>query len=233
MFYQDGIRQVGAQDFTLLSARNSTNYCPSLRRHIGRGVAAGDRLRRVCQQLQLTTKLTLAAMFSTLLCAAMILAVTLMSLQDAAGRQEQEKLASNLRVAWHLLRQHGPSIRLVGAKLRAGATVLDGDTTVVDGVQDLVGGVATIFRGVTRVSTNVRLTDGTRATGTELAPGPVYDAVIRRHQRYDGIADILGKPYVTAYDPIVSPEGELIGILFVGERSGQASRPRRGSRATA
>ncbi len=95
--------------------------------------------------------------------------------------------------------------------------MLDGDTAFVDRLHELVGGVATVFRGTTRVATNVRTPGGARATGTQLAPGPAYDAVIRRHTRFSGVASILGERYVTIYDPILSPSGDLLGILFVGQ----------------
>ena len=169
------------------------------------------------RRLQLTTKLTLAAVLSTLLCAVMILVVTLTTLQQAARRQEAEKLGSNLRVAWELVREHGSQPRLVAGRLQAGDTVLDGDTAIVDRLHELVGGVATVFRGTTRVATNVRTAGGARATGTQLAPGPAFDAVIRRHARFSGVASILGMPYVTIYDPILAPSGDLLGILFVGQ----------------
>ncbi len=173
---------------------------------------------RVFHRLQLTTKLTLAAVLSTIVCAAIILAITLLTLQENASRQEQEKLNSNLRVAWHLLEGPGAKVTLAQGKLLAGDVVLDGNMALVDRLHDLVGGVATIFRDTTRVATNVRSPDGTRATGTQLAPGPAYDAVVRHHLRYNGIANIQGESYVTVYDPILSPDGTLIGILFVGEQ---------------
>jgi methyl-accepting chemotaxis protein len=168
--------------------------------------------------MRLTTKLTLAAVTSTVLFAAISLAITLESLQQAAVRQERERLDTNLRVAWSLVGGPHPGLRLVGGKLQAGEMILDGDTGLVDRVHELVGGVATIFRGTTRVATNVTTADGKRATGTELAPGPAYDSVVIRHQRYAGGANILGEPYVTVYDPILSASGEFLGILFVGER---------------
>ena len=79
-----------------------------------------------------------------------------------------------------------------------------------------VGGTATIFMGDTRVATNVMKSDGTRAIGTKLARGPVYDAIFNEGKPYRGEADILGTSYFTAYDPIKNDYGEVIGILYVG-----------------
>jgi methyl-accepting chemotaxis protein len=173
---------------------------------------------RALRKLQLTTKFTIVAVLSALSCAAITLIITLMTLQQTARSDERQRLDSNLRVAWELVGVPAAQIRLVDGKLQAGNTVLDGNMALVDRLRDLVGGVATIFRGTTRVATNVQSADGKRLTGTELAPGPAYDAVVRHHVRYDGIANILGEAYVAVYDPILSPSGELTGILFVGEQ---------------
>jgi hypothetical protein len=82
------------------------------------------------------------------------------------------------------------------------------------------GGTATLFVKAgdeyIRVSTNVKKDDGSRAIGTILDPsGPVI-AKIKKGEAYYGEATILGKPYVTGYDPIKDGSGEVIGIYYVG-----------------
>ncbi len=169
------------------------------------------------RSLRLTTKLILAAVLGTLLSTAITLAVTLSTLQDYALQQERERLDSSLKVAWQVVHEQGPEVRLIDGRLYAGTTLLDGNTELVERVQALVGGVAGIFRDTTRVATTAKLADGRRATGTMLEPGPAFDAVVRRHVRYAGLANALGKTYVAVYDPIVSADGQQIGILVVGE----------------
>src|SRR5690606_14135392 len=93
---------------------------------------------------------------------------------------------------------------------------VDQDYAVVDKIKQLVGGTATIFQYDTRISTNVIKDDGTRAIGTTLAPGEVYDTVLKQAKSFQGEADILGVRYFTAYDPILNADGEVIGILYVG-----------------
>ena len=82
-----------------------------------------------------------------------------------------------------------------------------------------MGSKATVFQKVgdkaIRVSTNVIGADGKRAIGTEIS-SVVYDAVITKGQTYYGTADVVGKKYVVAYEPIKNSAGEIIGILFVG-----------------
>ena len=131
--------------------------------------------------------------------------------QRASIRQE-----SNMAVAWEVLKEHGAAFKLADGKLAVGSYALNGNYEVVDRVQALVGGVATIFMGDERISTNVKKPDGSRAVGTKLAAGPVHDAIFQDHKVFRGEAEILGEKYFTAYDPIKSEAGDVIGVLFVG-----------------
>ena len=101
-----------------------------------------------------------------------------------------------------------------------GSTKINNSFDVVDAVANEQGGVATVFvksdDDFIRVATNVKKDDGSRAIGTVLDPkGPVI-GVIRRGEAYYGDANILGKPYVTGYEPIRDAQNKVIGIYFVG-----------------
>ncbi|HEU0066638.1 MAG TPA: methyl-accepting chemotaxis protein [Sphingomonas sp.] len=137
-------------------------------------------------------------------------------LQANTAKHGEEMQKTNMAVAWHVLNGLGRDFRVEGDRLYAGNVPLDGNNDLVDKITGLVGGNATIFRGDVRVATNVKKDDGSRAVGTPLKPGPAYDAVLGKGARYDGAADILGKPFFTAYDPIKDKTGHVIGILFVG-----------------
>ena len=106
------------------------------------------------------------------------------------------------------------------AALRFGDYVAPGDFEIVDRVTSIMGGTATLFvrRGddFVRVSTNVKKADGSRAVGTILDPnGPAIGA-IRQGKPFYGVVDILGKPYITGYEPIRNAAGEIIGVFYVG-----------------
>jgi methyl-accepting chemotaxis protein len=121
-----------------------------------------------------------------------------------------------MKVAWTLLKHKGTEFRIDDGKLYAGDYALNNHFELVDQVKTLVGGVATVFMGDMRISTNVTKPDGSRAIGTPLAKGKVYDAIFKNGKAYRGEADILGEKYVTGYDPIKDSQGNIIGILFVG-----------------
>ena len=135
---------------------------------------------------------------------------------DMAG-QAQIRQDAHMNVLWETLGDRGDQFRVEDGQLIVGDTVLNGNDALVDEVTAAVGGTATIFMGDLRVATNVTQSDGrTRAVGTRLARGPVYDAVLRDGRPFRGEADILGEPYFTAYDPITNARGEVIGIAYVG-----------------
>jgi methyl-accepting chemotaxis protein len=137
-------------------------------------------------------------------------------LEQAAIKAATERVETNIRVAWDVLRAHGKNYSIVDGKLLASDHVLNGDAALVEKVKNLVGGTCTVFMKDLRVTTNVLKPDGTPAVGTRLAPGGAYDAIFVRKASFRGEIQILGEPYITAYDPILDPSGEVLGILYVG-----------------
>jgi hypothetical protein len=71
-----------------------------------------------------------------------------------------------------------------------------------------------------RVATNVKKHDSSRATGTILDPSGPAIVMVPKGEAYDGDATILGKPYVTGYEPIRDASGHVIGIYYVGYLKG-------------
>jgi hypothetical protein len=104
--------------------------------------------------------------------------------------------------------------------LHFGATKMNNNFVLVDEVQQEVGGTATIFvksgDEFVRVATNVKKDDGSRAIGTILDPKGKAIAAIAKGESYFGEADILGKTYVTGYEPIRDPSSNVIGVYYVG-----------------
>lgn len=86
---------------------------------------------------------------------------------------------------------------------------------LVDKVKEIYQVDATVFGGDTRVSTTV-MKDGQRAIGTK-ASGAVIAKVLQEKAVYTGVADVNGKPYVTAYRPISGAQDEPVGMLFAGK----------------
>jgi methyl-accepting chemotaxis protein len=167
-------------------------------------------------RLKLATRITVIAILGLFVLSTVL---TVFAVRQIASEMEAQAIArqeSNMAVAWELLRNRGKDFRVDGNKLMAGETVLNDNSELVDTVKRLVGGTATIFMGDTRVATNVLKVDGSRAVGTQLAAGPVHDAIFQQHIPFRGKAEILGETYYAGYDPIFSKGGDVIGVLYVG-----------------
>jgi hypothetical protein len=101
-----------------------------------------------------------------------------------------------------------------------GSTKMNNNFELVDDVVKQAGGTATIFvksgDEYVRVATNVKKDDGSRAIGTILDPKGKAIESIKKNEAFYGEVDILGKPYITGYDPIRDASKNVIGIYYVG-----------------
>jgi two-component system, cell cycle sensor histidine kinase and response regulator CckA len=150
---------------------------------------------------------------------AIISATTLFLLELRTHALDDARIEQQTRITtfWALLNDKGAGFQVRDGKLWVGSYLLSGNTELPDRITEIFGGSATIFLGDERVATNVRKADGNRATGTKLV-GTAYDAIFRDGQGYRGEVSILGIPYFAAYDPIRDPGGNIIGVLYVGEK---------------
>ncbi len=144
---------------------------------------------------------------------------------ESTNRIYSELVTSSMHVMKMLAAQEGPA--KIAGKDAAGRPLLSfGDTPVnnnnalVDRVSAIMGGTATVFArdgdSFVRVSTNVSEADGKRAIGTVLDPNGKAIAAIRDGRSFSGVVDILGKPFITCYEPMMDTSGAVIGIFYVG-----------------
>lgn len=76
-------------------------------------------------------------------------------------------------------------------------------------------GTVTIFLRDLRISTNVIMEDGRRAIGTLLSES-VSAVVLEQGGTWAAPAFVVNDWYLTAYEPIRDPAGQIIGVLYVG-----------------
>jgi hypothetical protein len=101
-----------------------------------------------------------------------------------------------------------------------GTTKMNNNFTLVDEVVKTVGGTATIFvksgADYVRVATNVAKDGASRAIGTVLDPKGKVIEFINMNEAFYGEATILGKPYLTGYEPMHDSHNNIIGIYYFG-----------------
>lgn len=106
-----------------------------------------------------------------------------------------------------------------------GGILLNRNLVFIDTINDLVyreaslpegsKGTATLFLDDVRVSTNVRLFEGSRALGTRVS-AIVRDTVLDKGRTWLDSAFVVNDWYISAYEPIVDSFGKRIGMLYVG-----------------
>ncbi len=98
--------------------------------------------------------------------------------------------------------------------------MLNGDAALVDSMTRIVfgddrGGAATIFLGDLRIATSVRDEQGERAVGTLMSEA-VREVVLQRGETWNDRAFVYSDWFLSAYSPLRTPRGEVIGALYVG-----------------
>lgn len=143
-------------------------------------------------------------------------AVMYQIIKKDAATAALEKVKSDLATGEELIDAWYPGDwRVEGDKLFKGMTLMNDNIAVVDQIGKLTGDTVTIFLGNTRITTNVKNENGTRAVGTTVS-GEVEQRVIQQGKEYYGEANVVGTMYQTGYKPIKDQEGNTIGIWYVG-----------------
>jgi signal transduction histidine kinase len=103
---------------------------------------------------------------------------------------------------------------------------LNSANQLLDSIQDAIfgdtfyrgerAGTVTIFMGSMRIATTVLSDSGQRAVGTTVS-GKVAQQVLRRGEPWTGRALVVDEWYLSRYEPIKTPTGAVIGMLYVGE----------------
>lgn len=127
----------------------------------------------------------------------------------------EEKLISDLTTGYQMLDRAFPGewdIR--NNQLYKGNTMIEGQNEIIDEIAAATGDKITLFKGNVRVATNVMI-DGERQVGTTVSP-EVEETVLKKGQRYVGEADVVGTRCLTAYEPLLNAQGEVIGIWYAG-----------------
>ncbi|MDP5184542.1 methyl-accepting chemotaxis protein [Blastococcus sp. BMG 814] len=132
---------------------------------------------------------------------------------------------------------------LVGGEWLGQNTDMAVRTPVVDDIMSMVGATVTLFQktpegNFLRVATNVQAASGSRAIGTYIPavnpdgkPNPVA-AAVSSGQTYRGNAFVVDSWLVSAYEPILGPAGDVVGVLYVGVKQTNLPALRQGLEST-
>lgn len=139
---------------------------------------------------------------------------------------ETANLRNGMRAAVAILERDLPGVHVAwgpnGTVGRITADVLPArfsSHSMVDAVGDVVAGGTTLFvldeagHDFIRRTTNIRGRDGKRVIDTPLDPAGAPFRAMMRGEAFEGVAQVLGVPYYTLYQPIFSSQGNrIIGV---------------------
>jgi len=165
--------------------------------------------------LSIKSKLVLAIVSLVFLATLGITAFSISTFRSGINTVAQEKLPSDLALSKLIVDKSFPGEwSIKDNKLYKGESLIN-DTTIVDQIGELANDNVTIFQGNTRIATNVKKADGTRAVGTTVAPG-VEQITLKEGKTYTGEAVVVGVTNQTIYEPIKDKQGNILGMMFIG-----------------
>ena len=165
--------------------------------------------------LSIKTKLVIVIVVLVFVATSVITAFSISTFRSGIITVAQEKLPSDLALSKLIVDKSFPGEwSIKDNKLYKGENALN-DTTIVDEIGKLANDNVTIFQGNTRIATNVKKADGTRAVGTTVAPA-VEQFTLKDGKTYIGEAVVVGVKNQTIYEPIKDKQGNIIGMMFIG-----------------
>ncbi len=176
-------------------------------------------------KLKLGTKALICAIVVIALNTALVIGAAYWSLTSEFGDRAKRDIEGNLRTFALTFAETFKDAKVtvqngIVSRIEIPALPEIKDHAIVDRAVSYVGGSATLFvednGQFVRRSTNVKKENGDRAVGTQLAADHPAQALLRRGEAYKGPAVLFGKPFMTAYFPVINPGGKVIGILYVG-----------------
>lgn len=133
----------------------------------------------------------------------------------------EERLSAGLNAAsYYIETYYGDIVYKNGTLVDAKGNLISKEYYLIDKISKDLEVVATIFMkkddDFIRVVTSITDDSGERAVGTFLGKNSAaYNPVINK-EIYIGEAVILGRPFQTAYKPLIDQSGVVYGILFIG-----------------
>ena len=141
---------------------------------------------------------------------------------EAAILMGKGKLASDIIHYNKMITENLGQLRLVNGDLIGNeGKSIKYKYELIDALSSQLDIVATLFikenNDFRRISTSIVDASGKRAVDTFLGSGSAAYPHIQAGKSYNGIAVILGKNYLSLYEPVFSPNSkEVIGIFFIG-----------------
>ena len=188
-----------------------------------------NRIGQFIGDIKLTTKIAVLVITAIIASVAIVTAAIYVELGATVRETAMKQQHANLKPAATLVQASLPGAEVAWTE----AGDIGSLTTwsmpqnfvghdLVDSVARITGEAVTIFgweeasQDFVRMTTTIVGTDGERIVGTPLGQASAAYAPVMAGEAYFGEAMIVGRPYYTAYQPILDQAGKPVGVLFVG-----------------
>jgi methyl-accepting chemotaxis protein len=180
---------------------------------------------RVFRRMSLALKLAILTGLSMVLMAAMIIIVVNNLTYEKVRLQAELQAGTALRVLEDSLLRTADGIETVRARegqvtaMRWDGEPLGIEVSLLERVTELTDAQLTFFEfdpssgAFRRLYTNVPQEDGTYATGTLLDRSSDAHVALSDGAVFEGYTEVLGAPYLTVYEPVLSASGQVTGAV--------------------
>ena len=164
---------------------------------------------KLFKKLSLKFKINFSVFVAMLILAVLVL----IGVNQIISTQVAEKIISrDAEMGYQLLEEeYSGNWSKRGNKLYKGETLINDNIKLVNQIKNITGGIITVFAGDTRIATNLKKSDGSRAVGTKISK-KIKEKVLDEGEIYSGESELMGKNHFTYYQPIENSQGEAIGI---------------------
>ena len=173
-------------------------------------------LLRTARSAQPTTWLLLSGFVSLCAAGALIVLTSAIMLRSSSERMTNERLDANMRLAWHIFDELGTDLHVNDGRMFAGVNLLDDRSIFFRDMSALAGGATAVFLGDFVIGSTLHGIDDQVTTDLRMDDPAVRDTVLGRHERFHGLATVLGQRYYATFDPILGHDGAFLGSVFVG-----------------
>ena len=188
-----------------------------------------QRAGKFLGNIKLTTMIALLVISTVIVSVGAVTAAIYINLSTMTRASAADEQGTHLKVAATILQGSLPGAEVQWAETGDVAQLQTWamprqfiNHDIVDSIARVTGETATIFgwdedaQDFIRMSTNIIGEDGERILGTALGQGSAAHGALVEGRPYFGEAVIAGKPYYTAYQPILDQTSKPVGVLYVG-----------------
>ena len=186
-------------------------------------------IREVLANIRMTTTIAVLVIAAIIISIGAVTSATYLNMNASTRAQAMAQLEGGLRTAVTVAGSNMPGAEVVWAENGAVESMntwamprLFVNNDLVDSIARLTGESAAIYgadeagKPLKLLTSTLETADGERLVGTIFEPSDPAYATVMAGQAYFGQAEMAGRVYYTAYQPVTDQSGQVVGIIYAG-----------------